>query len=385
MSEFVGLIERLAGQKAFENGVVLFLDKAVESLVVKDNQAQAIVQTPHPYSVKLVMTSSSIEGACSCPISEEFDFCEHCVAVALAYNRQQTELKKLQEGPPEARVEAYIKQMTEAECRKTLINVIHQDKDLLVKWVLLADASSGQLKANDIKKRITKALPLKSISQASIVQEYFENALSKLEIVFEVLPLLEPKQAFACAEYLMFRYDTVLSRVDDSNGARHAFFMKIEPLFMNSFKALKWSIEEKVNYLMGIYVSEYAHFEFTDLPQRFIDPADTKLMAAFGKALESSIKASGLKRRKATGKLESTSRDMLCSIAYCYAQRQKFDVALKYLEQAADSVEGYCRLIEFCFDNELLDSTAKYIEEATALATTAYEKRVVSLLAKRLI
>jgi tetratricopeptide (TPR) repeat protein len=248
---------------------------------------------------------------------------------------------------------------------------------------MIADAKSGLLKATAIKKRITKAFPLKTVSQNSKVQEYFDEAKFKLNVVFDVITALEPKQAFACAEYLLFRYDTILSRVDDAGGARHELFKKIMPLFEVCFKSLPWHDGEKVDYLMSLYNSDYSHFEFVDIPQRFIDESDQKLLQTFIKRLETHIKNHGLKVRKATGKLESTSRDMLFSIAQFYAAQNEIDTAITWLEQAADSVEGYVRLIELLLEFGKVERVNAYLDQANLLATTAYERRIVSMLEKR--
>jgi uncharacterized Zn finger protein len=383
MSELVNLLEKLAGQKAFEDGVVLFLDKAVEALHIEGKEVFALVKAEDHHRVKLTRTASHIEGACTCPISEDFDFCAHCVAVAMALNKHESELKKLQAGDASDRVHALIKKMNEAEAKETLLKLIDDDKDLLAKWEMIADAKSGLLKATAIKKRITKAFPLKTVSQNSKVQEYFDEAKFKLNVVFDVITALEPKQAFACAEYLLFRYDTILSRVDDAGGARHELFKKIMPLFEVCFKSLPWHDGEKVDYLMSLYNSDYSHFEFVDIPQRFIDESDQKLLQTFIKRLETHIKNHGLKVRKATGKLESTSRDMLFSIAQFYAAQNEIDTAITWLEQAADSVEGYVRLIELLLEFGKLEQVNTYLDQANLLATTAYERRIVSMLEKR--
>ena len=108
MSELVSLLEKLAGQKAFEDGVVLFLDKAVESLTIDGKEVYALVNADDHHRVKLTRTSTGIEGACTCPISEDFDFCAHCVAVAMELNKHESELKKLQAGDAKDRVHALI-------------------------------------------------------------------------------------------------------------------------------------------------------------------------------------------------------------------------------------------------------------------------------------
>jgi hypothetical protein len=107
------------------------------------------------------------------------------------------------------------------------------------------------------------------------------------------------------------------------------------------------------------------------------------LLQTFIKRLETHIKNHGLKVRKATGKLESTSRDMLFSIAQFYASQSEIETALQWLEKAADSMEGYVRLIELLIEYGKTDRISDYLNQAQLLASTAYERRIVNMLEKR--
>ncbi len=82
---------KLAGKAAFNRGMNYFKAGNVLSIKQKANRISADVDGTEIYRVTLRWTHNQFDGACDCPASEGFDFCKHCVAVALIL--QQTQLE----------------------------------------------------------------------------------------------------------------------------------------------------------------------------------------------------------------------------------------------------------------------------------------------------
>ncbi|MCG6938974.1 MAG: SWIM zinc finger family protein, partial [Gammaproteobacteria bacterium] len=99
---------RLAGKPAFNRGVDYFKSGNVLKLKQKGNVVTAEVAGTEVYRVKLKWTSSQLDGACNCPASDGFDFCKHCVAVALVLQQTQAEQDQLIKGGAEDRIRAYL-------------------------------------------------------------------------------------------------------------------------------------------------------------------------------------------------------------------------------------------------------------------------------------
>ena len=88
LDDLRALAQRLAGQNAYERGEQLFQNKAVTYLHFDKLSIQAKVQGSKSYDVKLSLLNDTVDGGCSCPASEGFDYCKHCVATLLEYQKQ---------------------------------------------------------------------------------------------------------------------------------------------------------------------------------------------------------------------------------------------------------------------------------------------------------
>ena len=102
------LLVRLAGKPAFNRGVDYFKNGHVLGLRQHRNSITAEAEGNEIYRVSLKWTSKQLDGACDCPASEGFDFCKHCVAVALALRETQAEQDQLIKGGAENRIKAYL-------------------------------------------------------------------------------------------------------------------------------------------------------------------------------------------------------------------------------------------------------------------------------------
>jgi uncharacterized Zn finger protein len=72
---------RLAGKRSYERGEG-YVD-AVTDLRELPGGAVATVHGTEPYEVRLAWSEAGLTGECSCPFSQEGEFCKHCVAVGL--------------------------------------------------------------------------------------------------------------------------------------------------------------------------------------------------------------------------------------------------------------------------------------------------------------
>ena len=99
---------RLAGKPAFNRGLDYFKGGHVLEFKQKGSQVTAEVEGSEIYLVRLKWTNNQLDGACNCPASEGFDFCKHCVAVALSLRETQAEQDELAQGGAENRIKAYL-------------------------------------------------------------------------------------------------------------------------------------------------------------------------------------------------------------------------------------------------------------------------------------
>src|SRR3546814_1653807 len=76
----------LAGEKVFARGEDYYRGDQVEILAIESGRVLAQVAGTEDYRTELTGRDKEIGGECSCPAFEDWGFCKHMVATALAAN-----------------------------------------------------------------------------------------------------------------------------------------------------------------------------------------------------------------------------------------------------------------------------------------------------------
>ena len=82
----IDALRYLAGEKTFARGEAYHRDGQVEILAVEPGRVLAQVVGTEDYRTELTGRGKEIGGECSCPAFEDWGFCKHMVAAALAAN-----------------------------------------------------------------------------------------------------------------------------------------------------------------------------------------------------------------------------------------------------------------------------------------------------------
>jgi len=82
----IDVLRELAGEKVFARGEAYYRDGQVEILAVEPGRVLAQVTGTEDYRTELKGNGEDVDGECSCPAWEDWGFCKHMVATALAAN-----------------------------------------------------------------------------------------------------------------------------------------------------------------------------------------------------------------------------------------------------------------------------------------------------------
>ena len=82
----VDALRELAGVKVFARGADYYSDGHVEILAIEPGRVLARVAGTEDYRTELTGHGEDIDGECSCRAFEDWGFCKHLVATALAVN-----------------------------------------------------------------------------------------------------------------------------------------------------------------------------------------------------------------------------------------------------------------------------------------------------------
>ncbi|MFC3123059.1 SWIM zinc finger family protein [Agaribacter flavus] len=375
MSEIKSIIARLSGQAAFEKGQALFNKGAVTEYFFQNNEIRAKVQGGYLYDVALSVIGNSFDGGCTCPASEGFDVCKHCVAVLLHYEQQTTEFAKASDKAPLERIKAYITQLPTDQVRENLFSFICSNQDTIEQWTMLADIAFDQFDKKAFKKEITKTLPIKDIWKHDQVRDYFTKARTRLTMQLEIINSLDPSAAIELLIYYIERYDKVNSRIDDTAGFRLSVYYLLEKALLKAFATVTWSDDQKVLFLLSLTETEYLSVDFGDVGKRFIQLNDDKLKAAYYNSLADLVDQD--LRKKLLGAREfnkSKFESRLNSLVTYYLDTKKLTKALELKSSIASSVDDFKQIITECFEIKNYELAKACISSAHKYAKHTHEK-----------
>jgi len=248
----------LAGEGAYDRGLAYYNQGRVGPLLIEHSRITAQVTGSREYSVVLHHTAKLFEGQCNCPASDNFDFCKHCVAVALAYYYQTQVNQELSNANSDSPVLDYLNTLTKPQLAEELHNLLHKDKDTLSLWQLRAEIARGDLGSKEIRKRITKAIPYKpnGLWRYRDVADYFSQCEMALKILEEPILDLGPVDAIKLVSYANHRLQKTLQTVDDSGGYRAPLEAHIENWLSHTFRSERWNNKAKAETLAGLLTNQ---------------------------------------------------------------------------------------------------------------------------------
>src|SRR6266567_4380765 len=126
-------LRTLAGDVWFARGEAYFKAGRVVELNVHSGKLSARVTGTSDYRVRLEIEDDDLTFSCTCPLGDDFQFCKHCVAAALAWIQVANE----KEDAPASKRES-----KENDLRAFLEQ---QDKETLIATLLLEAAGNRRL------------------------------------------------------------------------------------------------------------------------------------------------------------------------------------------------------------------------------------------------
>lgn len=256
------------GDDVFERGAALFRDGRVANLTARGAITTATVTDERPYETRVRRTPRGFEGQCSCPESEGFDFCHHCVAVALAADVRDAARAAAVDGPPEARLKVFLDDLPREKLIELIATAAGDLPDLNDRLQLQADVATGAMDKRRARKMVTAAMPLRHIWQRPQVRKYFAKAVAGINGIVEVAPIMDPQILRNVADYALDRHDAVLERIDDSDGNRWFLQDRLRALFALALSRGDESAQEKATALLDRVLRDGTDLfddDFTDI------------------------------------------------------------------------------------------------------------------------
>lgn len=362
--------QTLAGDVAYESGLDYYNDGRVIELNINDTNIQAQVNGSDTYTVTLSHTQKLFEGSCSCPASDNFDFCKHCVAASLAYYYQtQTNLEMADDANADP-VELYLNTFTKPQLVEQLFKLLKKDSYQYDHWLLRAELASGNLSSKDLRKRITKAIPYKpsGIWRFQEVAVYFEQAEMDIEALAPAILNLPVNDAIKLVVYAIERLEKTLETVDDSSGYRNPLATIFKNWFLEVFDSHEWQSKERSDLLCELMLHEKFSYEILNLPNGvdhlLTDDDHKNIIANIAKTWATLTPPE-------KDKLHNDSRyKRLESILLADAKTNKnIERELEILAKGAIDTDRCLSLVKLCIQYSRLEEANKWLEYANQVQT----------------
>ena len=206
-----------AGPRSFERGLEYV--EAVEELEFEGAEINAIVTGSYEYDVTIWRERGTLEGQCSCPWSQEGNFCKHCVAVGIA----ALATDKPGSGPAaeatvgRADLEAWIDALSADELRAELRALVRGDRGLRRRFELRA-AQAGQ-DVEQVRKLARQLLGRGGVREALGYEDAFDYARNVREVAEAIGILIDKGNAEDALDIVREALSDTRAAIDDAENS----------------------------------------------------------------------------------------------------------------------------------------------------------------------
>jgi hypothetical protein len=212
-------LKELAGGTVYGRGESYHRDGLVTLVRIDFERVAAQVAGTEDYHVTLAGRGKNIDGSCSCPAFDDWGFCKHLVATALAANEAGPGVEAATDDAVR-RIRAYLTHKGVDALVAMVMDLAEADPALFRKLDLAASAASADEKTLEARLR-------KAIDQATRTRDFidYREASGWAAGVGEALDALNeisggPRAAIALrlALHAVERIEKAIENIDDSDG-----------------------------------------------------------------------------------------------------------------------------------------------------------------------
>lgn len=253
------LLVRLAGAPAFGQGLHSFEEGCVRDIVTTDMSTKAIVEDERQHAVRLRHTHRMIEGECDCEVSDGIEFCQHCVAVALYLQEQQTPATSIDKRSALRRIRRYLSRLTHEELLDEFLETMKQDRALRDDLLQKAQLSSEALSYSELKKMIDAVAVEDYLYEPREIRAYFQGLESMLTRLREFADKLDPLVLLRSVEHAIRRFNVDFESIDYAGDFPEPCMDMLIDLHRAAIDRLTWTPKELASYLIDRGIAESWH------------------------------------------------------------------------------------------------------------------------------
>jgi len=326
------------------------------------------------YQVTLEIIDDSIHRAqCSCPAFAYQSLCKHCVATALAFNQPDEQCFAVEDD--EEKMRTFLLKKTPAELVDQLMGFVLDDPAKYKRLLFQIESASKTYTSNDLKKLLTKALPMRDVWDYHKVYDYFQHAEQVLAVFFEHATALPSAEYFALLDKAATRLDKALQRVDDSAGYRLAIVEQLAEQSKAVFAQLDWSDKKKVQWVIDNILLSYDFNTSSSVEYLATDELRVAFLKGCQREVDKIEIPADITQRELDWRLFRLNQPLL------EAAISKGDVhqQAKVLAKGACCLEDLIKISKLYLDNDDEFSAQDWLLKAQKLPAKGHEIRVLQL------
>lgn len=236
----VGALREIAGEKVFARGSEYYEDGRVQTLALEPDRVLAQVAGTDEYRTTLTGRGKTIDGECSCRAFEDWGFCKHMVAVALAANAAGADGETDGVGAL-GRIRAHLKEKGVDALVEMIVDIAERDPDLFRKL----DMGAAMVSADDktIEKRLRTAVDDATRVQYFIgyreAADWARSVDSALDGLADLASGARAGLALKLAGHAADRIEQAMQEVDDSDGHCGALLERTRDIHLAAARAAR--------------------------------------------------------------------------------------------------------------------------------------------------
>jgi len=344
----VAALRQIAGEKVFARGEAYHRDGQVVLLRIERDRVVGQVAGTEDYRTEILGRGKKIAGECSCPAYEDWGFCKHMVALALAANA---------EGPDSngagalAHIRDHLKKKGVEALVEMILEIAERDAALFRKL----DIAASALRADDktLEARLRRAIDGSTKTRGFVdygeAADWAEGVESALDALAELASSNRAGIVLKLAEHAIGRIEAASGSIDDSEGHCGALLDRARDIH---HAAVCKARPDPVGLARDLFTREMeSDFEtFNGAVTLYADVLGKKGLAEYRRlATEAWAKLPALTGKSRERENFDDQYDWLIDILDVFAQRER-DVEARIALRAKNlsSPWRYLQLAEFC-------------------------------------
>jgi uncharacterized Zn finger protein len=227
----------LAGEKAFARGEAYHRSGLVEILSVEPGRVLARVAGTEDYRTVLTGRGTAVGGECSCRAFEDWGFCKHMVAVALAANAGEN--GNTGGTSALARIREHLKAKGIDALAQMILNLAERDAALFAKLDMAAATADTDDKTLEARLR-------KAIDSATRTREYIDyrhasgwadGVREALAALADLIPAGRAGLVLKLTDHALSRIEQAAQSIDDSDGHCGALLHRVRDVHLAACQA----------------------------------------------------------------------------------------------------------------------------------------------------